>query len=165
MAGDFDQIDFIIRDLAEYTRLEIVALAMNVDANLREAPPVGTPVDTGWAKANWLPSIGAPLILDSDLKDPTPAAVAARQGTAEKGLNDVLSWRVEDGAIFVTSSVPYIVVLNEGHSKQSPKGFVQAAIELAVRQTDARSRAKQQRNTRASNFRAKAGKPQRRPGK
>lgn len=159
------QIDIIIADLEEYTRLEVVALSVNMVANLQEEPPLGTPVDTGWARANWLPSVGQPKEMDSDVRDPTPAQVAARAKVSQQGLNDVLAWKLEDGPIFATNSVPYIGALNAGHSTQSPRGFVQFALEKAVKDTDAAAARKGSRNRRAEAFRANAGKPPRKPRK
>lgn len=134
-----DQIDFIMADLEEFTEGEIVALALNVDANLRSSPPVGTPVDTGWARANWVPSVGAPAIF-ADKVDATPADVIARESVRAEGTNDLLSYRLTKGALFNTNNVTYIVPLNEGHSPQSPPGFIQAALEKAVLETESSAR-------------------------
>ncbi len=164
-----DQIDLIVADLETYTRGEIIALALNVNANLRDSPPGGTPIDTGWASANWVPSVGEPANLPGEPADrkegPTPAEVAARAQDAQQGVNDVLSWRLQDGPIFSTNSVPYIGALNAGHSPQSPRGFVQTAIEKAIRETYSRGAAQGARNRRADAFRARTGKPPRRPGR
>lgn len=158
-----DQIDIIVADLDRYTQGEVIALALNINANLRSQPPLGTPIDTGWASANWLPSIGQPKIVDgmpSNPKEgPTPGEVAARARMAADGQNDVLSWRLEDGPIFSTNNVPYILPLNDGHSPQSPRGFVQVAIEKAVQQTYSRAASQGARNRRAENARASKPRP------
>lgn len=156
-----DQIDFIIADLENYTRGEIIALALNVNANLRDSPPGGTPIDTGWASANWVPSIGEPYNDPgiASIKEPTPAQITARAQVASNGENDVLSWKPNDGPIFSTNNVPYIEALNDGHSPQSPPGFVQAAMELAIRQTYSRAASQGARNRRAAQFRANKRRP------
>jgi hypothetical protein len=159
------QIDLIIADLEDYTRLEVIALSMNMVANLQEEPPGGTPVDIGWARANWLPSVGKPNEMESDVREPTPAQVIARAQVGQAGLNDVLAWKLTDGPIFATNNVPYIGALNAGHSKQSPRGFVQFALEKAVKDTDAAAARKGSRNRRATAARTRAGKPTRRAGK
>lgn len=160
-----EQIDIIVADLEQYTRGEIIALALNVNANLRDSPPGGTPIDTGWASANWVPSVGEPEILPGEPADPkegpTPGEVAARAGLAEQGINEVLSWRLQDGPIFSTNNVPYIGALNAGHSPQSPRGFVQTAIEKAVRETYSRAASQGARNRRAAAFRASKPRPKR----
>lgn len=156
-----DQIDFVIADLDRYTRGEVIALALNVNANLRDAPPLGTPIDTGWASANWVPSVGEPFTdpAASQVRDPTPGQVAARAQVAEQGVNEVLSWRNGDGPIFSTNNVPYIIPLNNGHSGQSPRGFVQAAIEKAIRMTYSRAGAQGARQRRAADARANKKRP------
>lgn len=160
-----DQIDIIVADLERYTEGEIIALGLNVNANLRDNPPIGTPIDTGWASANWLPSIGEPANVDGEpanrSEGPTLAEVASRQRQADQGLNDLLSWRLGDGPIFSTNSVPYIGALNAGHSPQSPRGFVQTAIEKAVRETYSRASSQGARNRRASAARASKPRPKR----
>jgi hypothetical protein len=136
MGAPPDQIDAVIADLDLYTRREVVTLATNVNANLRENPPLGTPFDTGWASANWVPSIDEPFNGSGNLRDPTPIQVAARQKVSDAGLNSVLAWRNTDGPIFTTNNVPYIGALNAGHSpQQSQPGFVQRAVEKAIKET------------------------------
>lgn len=166
MAGDADggmpdQVSFIVADLALFTRKEVIRLAVNVDANLRESPPLGTPIDTGWARANWVPSVSAPYEGDSDKRDPTPGDIAARAQVAEQGMNEVLSWQLTDGPIFVANNVPYIGALNAGHSPQSPRGFVQVAIEKALRQTESAGANKAARGRRADVARAAKRRPRR----
>lgn len=158
-----DQIDIIVAGLEQYTRGEVVALALNINANLRSSPPLGTPIDTGWASANWQPTVGEPFVDSSiaQVKDPTPGQVAAREQQAQQGLNDVLAWRNQDGPIFSTNNVPYIGALNKGWSSQSPSGFVQAAIEKAVRQTYSRAGAQAARNSRAEEARNTRRRPTR----
>lgn len=154
-----DQIDIIVADLDRFTRREIIALAVNIDANLRDNPPVGTPVDTGWARANWVPNVGEAKILKADDKEVTAAMIAARQAEAEQGLNRVLAWKIADGPIFNTNSVPYIKPLNDGHSPQSPPGFIQAAIEKGVRDTYSRGASQAARSRRADAARANKPRP------
>ncbi len=149
-----EQVDFIVADLNRFVRGEVIALALNVNANLRDQPPLGTPIDTGWASANWVPSVGQPYE-DSGIDGvkPTPALVASRERIAQQGLNELLSWRNEDGPLFSSNNVPYIKPLNNGHSQQSPAGFVPAAVERAIQQTYTRAGAKASRDARASDFR------------
>lgn len=158
-----DQIDIIVAELDQYTRDETIALALNVNANLRDSPPLGTPIDTGWASANWVPSVGEPYDdpAASQVKEPTVSMISARAQVAERGLNDVLSWRNEDGAIFSTNNVGYIIPLNNGHSAQSPRGFVQIAIEKAIRQTYSRAASFASRARRAASSVASKPRPRR----
>lgn len=154
-----DQVSIIIADLDLFTRGEVVALALNINANLRENPPLGTPFDTGWASANWVPSIGEPMVLESNVRDPTPGQVSARLQFVDRGLSNLLSWKPADGPIFSTNNVPYIRPLNDGHSPQSPRGFVQFAIEKAVRETSSRGANKAARGRRGAAARAAKPRP------
>lgn len=84
-----------------------------------------TPVDTGWARSNWIATIGqahtGTVGSKSSVNDnPQRASIRALD-----------SYRTTQGEIFVANNVPYLVRLNEGSSAQAPAGFVQAAITRA----------------------------------
>lgn len=122
-----DQIAFIAADLAKFAEGELVGLAIAIQANLIEA----CPVDLGWARAGFVPSFGQPYGGGADL-DPDPASVSkarAIQAASEAGMQ---SYRLGDGALFVTNNVTYIIPLANGHSDQAPAGWVPDAIESAV---------------------------------
>lgn len=128
-----DQIAAIIADLARYTADEVVGLTLGVDELLRE----NTPRDTGWAAANWVPSIGAPNLIPQ-LEDPSPVDVAgaARQGASSAAA--LSSYSIEQGSTFVSNGVPYLPKLNDGHSQQAPAGFIEASVVQAVANRQAR---------------------------
>ena len=119
------------------TRLEVLAkldarvaqvcaeLAINIHAELVAT----TPVDTGWARSNWLPAIGAPPTIGGT------RAEASIEPTADLGA--VLAFKLSDGQIFVSNHVPYIRHLNFGHSKQAPADFVEAAIDKVLSEAQA----------------------------
>ena len=91
-------------------------LILEIDANLRET----TPVDTGHARANWVPSIGSPHQGEDD-------------GAAhDQGIAAVLAYQLTQGPGYVSNHVPYISALNYGHSKQAPRMFVEAAVDKAL---------------------------------
>lgn len=93
------------------------ALALQIDRELRLA----TPVDTGHARRNWVPSVGAPH-----------SGEVADIRAHEDGVMAVLTYKLGDGALWVANGVPYIRALNYGHSQQAPAGFVEAAIDRAM---------------------------------
>lgn len=102
----------------------VKALALGVTRELKLKPPLGTPVQDGNARANWIPTAGAPYA--GPALDVASAGAAAAQGTAQ-----VAAWSLGQGDLFVTNRTPYIRLLNDGHSKQSPALFVEAGIERA----------------------------------
>ena len=126
-----DQIDLIVADLTRYSETEMIDLAIEINANLRSSPPEGTPRDLGWASANWTLSVRTPFVNETP-KVITAAEVSAQQAVAAQGENDVLNYHLADGPIFASNNVPYIGPLNDGHSKQSPAGFIQAAVNKAI---------------------------------
>lgn len=102
----------------------IKRVTVNATAELIET----TPVDTGWARANWIPSIG--VSVSNTTGDPENVSSADQQ----TGIAEVTTrYTLAQGNTFVTNNVPYIVFLNEGSSTQAPSGFVEAAIARAIR--------------------------------
>lgn len=85
----------------------------------RELVPA-TPVDTGFARANWRPSLNAPASTPVSFLDPTGAATVDRIVTVGR------RYQVGDTA-FIVNRAPYIGKLNQGSSPQAAAGFVQAA--------------------------------------
>lgn len=133
-----DQIDLVLKDMDGYTERTMVELSLNVTANLQE----DTPRDTGWARANWVPSVGAPAPSPTEPNGrPSPASVGEARARAEAGTAAVVGYRLNKGSIFTSNGVPYLEELNRGSSKQAPAGFVQRSIERGIKQTTGRRRA------------------------
>lgn len=122
------QTRIVVSALEGFIQDAVKAVISHVLANLVASPPEGgTPVDTGWARANWIPSSGQPFPLTVGSRE----AVSA--GRQQLGLAQVLtSYTLTQGPAHVTNNVPYIGKLNAGSSRQAPAGFVQAGIAKAV---------------------------------
>ncbi len=97
------------------------------------------PVDTGFARGAWTPSIGTADLSIS--KAPRDKARAKSEGAANLSKNLSKSqgitrrYRLKDGSIFISNNVPYIGRLNAGSSAQAPARFVESAILTAVKST------------------------------
>jgi hypothetical protein len=120
----------VVADLHSFTTRLVQRLALNINAELIEA----TPIDTGWARANWVPNIGSPF------EGTAGTYLLARGGlvdnsTRDSALVDIATSYRLGPEIHQTNNVPYIELLNAGSSAQAPAGFVQAAILRAVRLT------------------------------
>lgn len=120
MANDIDRVVAALQAAAESV---IKQITLDATANLIET----TPVDTGFAKGSWIPSVGRPSAAVGG-EPGSPSGAAQRQGMAEAA-----GYRLSRGAVFIANNVRYIQKLNEGSSKQAPAGFIQAAIAKAVR--------------------------------
>lgn len=97
-----------------------VEIAINVTAELVER----TPVDTGFARASWIPTIGSP----ASAADGSGAAQAA-------GLAAIIAFNLTQGSLFSSNFARYIKRLNAGSSTQAPAGFVEAAIDRTIAET------------------------------
>lgn len=126
-----DQVDIIVADLAQFSEDRLIGLVLDLNANLA----INTPIDIGWARANWVPSIGKPYEGGKD-KKPERAKVAGALAAQQNGQAAVLGYKLEQGALFSTNNVVYIGMLNAGHSPQAPPGFVGRVIELTVQFSD-----------------------------
>lgn len=85
--------------------------ALIVDAEL----VARTPVDTGRARSNWLPSLNVP-------------EVSIVEPGGKKDISGTLTQFSITDTILISNNLPYIRRLNDGYSKQAPAGFVEDAI-------------------------------------
>jgi hypothetical protein len=116
----------ISRAIERLTEKVVKFVTLEVQANLQAAPQEGgTPVKTGFARASWIPSVG----------QATDRVAGSRQavniGPSEAGAAEVMMYRLNQGAVFVSNNAPYIMKLNAGYSRQAPAGFVDNAIAQA----------------------------------
>jgi hypothetical protein len=99
------------------------ALVLEIDRELRRSG-TGTPVDTGHARANWIPSVSSPYMQEVD---------GTSDATHDAGLAEVMAYKLASGAtLYLTNNVPYIRRLNDGWSEQAPALFVERAIARAL---------------------------------
>lgn len=118
--GRFSFADALERKL--YALIERVSksLILEINRELRRSG-TGTPVDTGHARANWIPSVGEPNAIEANDDG------AAAQGTAA-----IASFKLGQGKLYITNVVPYIRRLNDGWSDKAPALFVEACISRAM---------------------------------
>jgi hypothetical protein len=78
-----------------------------------------TPVDTGRARANWMPSVGSPNLMahGAPVVDKAGNDAIARAG-------DVALKTPAGNITYLTNTLPYIRRLEYGYSKQAPAGMV-----------------------------------------
>jgi hypothetical protein len=124
-----------VRDeLEQALERAMAALAVNITAELIER----TPVDTGWARSNWVPAIGNVSVSDGPQlsEEARIAAVPGQRSSQQSAIANVASYRIQDGPVTISNNVPYIIFLNEGSSAQAPSGFVQAGIAAGIQFTN-----------------------------
>lgn len=134
------QAEIVIAKLEGFVVSLVRKIVLDMHANLvRPGSDGGTPVDTGFARANWIPRLGepgsAPVGARPTEPGPSPSgkALFVDTGAAEAGKAAVATgFKLGAGDVYVSNHVPYIGHLNNGSSKQAPAGFVQRAITKAL---------------------------------
>lgn len=100
-----------------------------------QAVVLGTPVDTGTARSNWVVSLDEPsdrtqeaytALADGDMSETANARAAMAQGAG------VIARALPEQDIHITNNLPYIVPLNEGSSAQAPAAFVEEAVDAGL---------------------------------
>ena len=114
----------IMIELKGFIKKEVIDLSFNIHYDLVDE----TPKDTGWAAANWVPSIGSPFT--GEVGDFSSYGTSDIQKQGELFL---LTWDMSKGSIYLANNVEYIQALNAGHSQQAPAMFVEKAIERGLR--------------------------------
>lgn len=122
MADEEKKFKSLSTRVLERIERNIKGVALGIHENLVET----TPVDTGWAKNNWLPKVGG------QITEPAGSPESVDTNAATSGLNEIAGWKSGKGPINITNNVPYIGRLNQGSSDQAPEGFVEKAVQKAV---------------------------------
>ena len=139
------RIRIIISNIRTNTNQVVAVLASEIRTALVKA----NPVDTGWARANWIPSIGRPFrgnnrqLNETSRRTRAPSAEA--QGDA--ATNQISSqYDTSQGSVYISNNVPYITALNERGSRRSGgsagRGVGALWIQSAVNATVARVRSR-----------------------
>ena len=82
-----------------------------------------TPVDTGRARGNWQASVSSPVDSTTDKVDKDGETTTYSETIKIDGMS------VPQGqTIWITNNVPYIEMLEDGHSPKAPDGIVAPAI-------------------------------------
>lgn len=127
MGRNEDETRKIVQDVSEFTDRQIRRLGVRITRILRGPPGEGgTPVDTGWASSNWIPSIGQPVT------EPYGSKLAVDRSRSNAGIASLATYKKEQGPIFIANNVPYINLLNTGSSRQAPPAFVDIAVQRAL---------------------------------
>lgn len=81
-----------------------------------------TPVDTGRARGNWMCSVSQAAMQQTGVLDRTSAGRGGGQAIAAMS-ETALNAKVGD-VVYLTNTLPYILQLEYGSSKQAPAGMV-----------------------------------------
>ncbi len=121
------QVRVIVRSLNGFTERLMKKLTLDITSSLIER----TPVDTGWARANWVPSVGLPFSETAGTREEAEAG-NINVGRQQSGQAQLLGYTLTKGSIFISNNVPYIVDLEGGSSQKAPSGMVLQSIDSAI---------------------------------
>lgn len=118
---------------------EVGKIVRRVALAADQAVVLGTPVDIGRARSNWIVSLGSevtePIEPYSPIAPGTDPGKISETGNAQAALaqgREQIAQRKSEQAIHITNNVPYIKPLNEGSSSQAPAMFVEAAVQQGI---------------------------------
>lgn len=120
--GTLASLEVRLDRVAKRLVIGISDLVEDVARGIAEELIPATPVDTGFARGNWRPSLNAPSSEAITFLDPTGAA------TIQKIINVGKRFRPGD-TLFIVNRAPYIANLNAGSSPQAPEGFIEDAVQ------------------------------------
>lgn len=115
----------------------------NLTAAAWQSLVVSTPVDTGFARSRWTPTIGSPITQVA--VRPADDAAARSDASSELSKNQQRAaaiqqgYRLSKGPVFISNPTPYLVFLNQGSSAQAPANFIERAIVQAIQSLASRN--------------------------
>lgn len=114
--------------IVKNTDLAVRATAGAVD----QAAVLGTPVDKGIARSNWIVTVGVPTDRVIPAYAPGSRLGIGEQANAAQALSQAqtaLNRPRQPGTdVFIQNNVDYIERLNAGSSRQAPANFVELAV-------------------------------------
>lgn len=140
MADDFRHFNLSLDDFARKVGLSGTTVAKRVGFDLFGKIVRHTPVDTGRARASWNISVNAPnrsvvSEVKTTVQTGTKITKGLRQRSVKAAVNalqnqNLAALQMKEGdEIWISNNLPYIVELEQGHSKQAPAGMVAVSIE------------------------------------
>lgn len=111
-----------VRNLEVRLRTFYVLLGRELHSALSRA----TPIDTGRAAASWTASLNGP---DTRIQPPEFAAGGRQQALEEARRNVNLDQFIIGDTLHISNSIPYMVFLNAGSSRQAPRNFIELTFQ------------------------------------
>ena len=110
-----------VKNFEKQTLAQLQRVRRAVVLEILSGVVIRTPVDTGRARANWLVTVGKPANYSSLDTDKGGFATIHKAEAVRLGqMGDV---------VFITNNLPYIEALNDGHSGQAERGYIQSEVQ------------------------------------
>ena len=127
------RLDRRLRKVTEALNEFVVGIQRNIIEEVATEVVARTPVDTGFARGNWIAGINAPPLVPVTTLDPTALAAPAR-------ISSLAQFLRPNDTFFIVNNATYIELLNRGYSPQAPPGFITIAVTLGVQRGIAKTR-------------------------
>lgn len=127
--NEFDQ-DFI-REAQEMTEHLVVQRMTKIALQAHNRLTVGTPVDTGQARAGWNFALNEQKFEIPESERPTGWKSGDQPYYSIHSPQGEFARRLED-KYFLVNAVEHIIYLNEGHSEKAPSNFIERETAAAV---------------------------------
>lgn len=103
----------------------VLSIERNIIDEVGKQVVKSTPVDTGFARGNWVPGLNSASIVPVSTLDPQAVAAPARIAALAAFL------RLGD-TFYISNNASYIALLNRGYSPQASAGWVSRAVTSGV---------------------------------
>ncbi len=106
------------------TPLEVVSVQKKIALEALKRIVLKTPVDTGRCRGNWQVNLTTP----GEGFDPEQFDKSG-SGSLSNGMAVITSVKKPFQIIWISNNVPYVIYLEDGTSKQAPRGMVSLTVE------------------------------------
>lgn len=100
-------------------------LSRRLSSDILSRLVLASPVDTGRFRGNWQMDVGRFIDDELAIEDKSGAITISRELAKLRGSSSPFT------IVTIQNNLPYAGRLNDGHSRQAPAGFVEAAIDQA----------------------------------
>jgi len=118
-----------LQEFADAIEVDVGTVVRKVAFDIFKGVVQRTPVDTGWARASWNISFGTQDLSVPSKPESPEGAVQQNAKQFNKLDNETFK---NFPIVWITNNLDYIVPLENGHSKQSGKGFMVARTVFEV---------------------------------
>lgn len=145
--NSLSDLDAILKQVADAVQRDVNQLVADITVNVAHEVAKRTPVDTGYARANWITTLENtydvhmpykmfPSRWRRNRRGNFGAGGSFRERTNVKGVTEqaraAVIHRDDEHTVYIVNNVPYTPALNKGHSTQAPANFVRAGVNIGV---------------------------------
>lgn len=132
MATITDGVNEDVREIALAILRNVVVGTPVGDPTLWQQPTPPPGYVGGHARRNWAVSTARPIDQVRGRAGKGPGDGGASSQAINQGTKRIESYSIRSKRIYIQNNVPYIGMLNNGHSTQAPANFVEKAVQAGT---------------------------------